>query len=189
MKRTSTFRRTRIRTRTLQCTSALALLVLGCGGPEAAPDGDDGSEGLSLDVPEDQSVAGLTAFFDAESYRSESWESESDGPRAATTTISPHGRVRVWYNHALRVSAAAKERPFAIGSMAAKEFFTESDELVGHAAVLKTETGYLYFCTASEPSRCFAAQPAGEVYHSTGSQSCSCHGLGTIATEYSIPPP
>ena len=178
----------------LASLALLGLSLAACGNGADAPKQATPDAGLqSIDVPPDSSVDGLTGFFDALEYRGSSWASGKDAPSEADAgSLSPHGLVRIFYNHVLRASVAdghgSSADPHADGSMVVKELYT-GEVVVGHAAMLRTDGKWLYFCTASEGSRCYGGSPANEVRYQTSIENCACHGSGTIVTTASVPPP
>ena len=129
-------------------------------------------------------------------YRGAGWESETIGPREASSIVSPHGRVRVFFNDALVTSQQAgngefQGTPHDVESMAVKEFY-EDDLLVGHAVYYKADTGrglesFVYYCVGPE-GRCLHDEPAttfeSPVYGSAHDTNChGCHG-GLVFTQF-----
>jgi hypothetical protein len=73
--------------------------------------------------------------------------------------------------------------------MAVKELYSELDQIIGHAVMLRNDDGWLYYCIAEEAGRCFSSSQPNAAHYSKATTSCSCHGLGTIVSVDSIPPP
>jgi hypothetical protein len=165
----------------------------GQAGTSAGTAGSGGS-GATLDYPTDTSQDGMKAFIDAMNYRSATWASGMSAPTDPPMgTLSPHGHEYIWYNHALRQSkadghAGTVNDPFGVNSMAVKEIYTGST-VVGHAAMLRSEKGWIMFCTASESDRCYAGYMAGNIAYSMSITNCGCHGGGTIVTAPMVPAP
>jgi hypothetical protein len=182
----------------------ISLLALGCGSDPANPDdsstggtsGTGGSGGTtpSKDVPADTTQAGIEAFLAALDYRTATWASVMSGPTEPAPSIgSPHGLVQIWYNKALRQSKAdghtgMQGDAHATGSMVVKELYTGSD-VIGHALLLRQDSGWLYYCAANEPNRCSVSIAADKVTYTTSALSCACHSSGTIISTADIPPP
>jgi hypothetical protein len=167
----------------------------GVSGNPAAGSGASGAPALTFDIPTDTSADGFAAFLTAESYRTATWASDETGPTPPpSNSTSPHGLEFIWYNHALRQSKADGHTgivgdPFAMGSMAVKEIYTDTT-VVGRAAMLATATGWLYFCTSSESDRCFIGSMPNVVTYTTAPLgSCTCHSGGTIVTAERVPLP
>jgi hypothetical protein len=160
----------------------------GSAGQAAA--GTSGSAGQSgtPDYPTDITADGIKAFIDAGSYRDSAWASSMTGATEPPMgTLSPHGLEYIWYNHTLR-QAHADGQTSVMGSMAVKEIYTGSN-VIGHAAMLRSNNAWVMFCTASESDRCYAGYAAGTVAYSTAIANCGCHGGGTIVTASEMPPP
>jgi hypothetical protein len=148
-----------------------------------------------LDVPTDTSQDGIAAFIDATSYQSASWASTMSGPTSPPSgTTSPHGLEHIFYNHTLRQSHAeghlgSFSDPFAVGSMSVKEMYT-GDTVIGHAALVRTDASWLFYCQAAEDERCFIGSKANVTFYSTNPLgSCTCHAGGTVVTVADMPPP
>ena len=144
----------------------------GVSGSPAAGSGASGAPSFPLDAPTDTTADGFAAFLAAQSYRSGSWASNETGPTAPPSdSTSPHGLEFIWYNHALRQSKADGHTgivgdPFGMGSMAVKEIYTGTT-VVGHASMLATATGWLYYCISSESDRCFIGSKPNVVTYTT----------------------
>ena len=163
------------------------------GGTSNAGTTGGGAAGMaaSKDAPTDTSAEGIKAFLDALDYRSATWASGTTAPAEPdASSFSPHGLVQIWYNKALRQTHADGKEGSAspTGTMAVKELYTGAT-VVGHAAMLKTDTSWIYYCTASEAGRCYPAQMPGQIIYQTTITNCACHGAGTIASSTMIPPP
>jgi hypothetical protein len=176
---------------------ALALFAFpACSSDDSSPTGAGGGAGTGgtppvTDAPTDTSVEGIEAFLAALDYRSATWASGTTGPRESDpASLSPHGLVQIWYNKALRQTHADGNEGYmaATSSMAVKELYTGSN-VIGHAAMLKTDTSWIYYCTASEAYRCYPAQMPGQVIYQTSITNCACHGAGTVASSDQIPLP
>jgi hypothetical protein len=172
-------------------TGGMATGGMATGGMATGGASGAGTAGMAAtkDAPTDTSVEGITAFLAALDYRSATWAPNAAMP-VDSSDLSPHGLVQIWYNQALRQThAAGKEGSQSpAGTMAVKELYTGSS-VVGHAVMLKTDTSWIYYCTASEESRCYPAQTPGQVIYQTNITNCGCHGAGTIASSDQIPPP
>ena len=144
--------------------------------------------GTATDSPSDATQAGLEAFLAAKSYRNAAWASDEAAPHAPVEATSPHGRVQVWFNGTLRTAAAAAQTPRPPGSMVVKELYDSGTNVVGHAVLLRSPANnWIYYCSSSEPSRCFPGAPADQPTFATTVGSCSCHGAGTIITPIPAP--
>ncbi len=126
------------------------------GGPTHTTEPLDAGP-TSFDFPTDDSADGLIAFFDALEYRGATWAAGKAAPsEPEASSLSPHGRDLIFYNHALRQSLVdghgSTSDPHSAGSMVVKEIYT-GDEVVGHAAMLRSNDLWIYFCTASENGR------------------------------------
>jgi len=166
----------------------LAVWAAICGNPGCSSDADEGDPNSH---PSDISVGGVSAFLEGLSYQEELWEAETATPRDASTTVSPHGRVRVWRNAILVASQSDGNgqldgTPHEDGSMAVKELFDEADALVGRAAMLKIGgdfTEWVYFCDGEE-AQCGAPSSSDPYYAlGTGGPCAVCHG-GVVFTGY-----
>jgi len=179
--------------RALARLALLGLSLAACSGADAPKQAPADAGTPSIDVPSDSSVEGLTAFFDALEYQGSSWAAGKDAPgEPEPGSLSPHGRDLIFYNQVLRQSVAdlhgSPSDPHTNGSMVVKEIYT-GDEVIGHAAMLRTAGSWLYFCAASEGNRCYGGAPANEVRYQTSVENCACHGAGTIITAAMVPPP
>ena len=172
-------------------TGGMATGGMATGGMATGGASGSGTAGMAAtkDAPTDTSSDGIAAFLAALDYRSATWAPNAAMP-ADSSDLSPHGLVQIWYNQALRQThAAGKEGSQSpAGTMAVKELYTGSS-VVGHAVMLKTDTSWIYYCTASEESRCYPGQMPGQVIYQTTISNCGCHGAGTIASSDQIPAP
>jgi hypothetical protein len=100
------------------------------------------------------------------------------------TSVSPHGRVRVWLDR-----AAVRADGGALGpdAMAVKEMFDAADQLVGRAVILQPGSAVrdvLYWCVGPA-GRCSDTDPeltlANPLYGGTTTSCAGCHG-GVIFT-------
>lgn len=109
--------------------------LFACSNSETPKNANDGTmEGT--DGPDPSDVASIKQFLLDQKYID--WTCE-DAPRQARTG-SAHGRARVCVDPLLATSLQAGNTLHPKGSMAVKELYTESDELSGHAMVIKTAT-------------------------------------------------
>jgi hypothetical protein len=177
--------------------AAIVLTLVGCGGnhsKQPAPTAPSMPPVPVTDYPTDTSADGLAAFIAALDYQSDTWAPGTPEPRLpAQASLSPHGLVQIWYNQALRQSwadghAGTPSDPHAAGSMAVKELHTDAG-VVGHASLVRTDTGWLFYCDATEPNRCYSGHQPGTVNWGTSFSNCSCHAGGTIVTAAQMPPP
>jgi hypothetical protein len=135
----------------------------------------------------------------ANSYKSPPWLPDTASPRDPSSVVSPHGRVRVWMNSVLVDSLrngrdGVDSPPPDQWSMAVKEFYDDTDMLIGRAASIKSgaatsSSAWVYLCHGPE-GRCFTSSPAfseSAALHGTGTNTmCGpCHG-GLVFT---APPP
>jgi hypothetical protein len=111
-------------------------------------------------------------------------------PRDASSTSSPHGRVRVYMNQTLLDSRAAGDGGIGaaslhpVGCMAIKEMYDESDTLVGAAVIWKDReggyaTGWTFHCWGPA-GRCHVDSEdftKDTPFHTQDDLNCSaCHG-------------
>lgn len=180
-------------------SSGSGQLTAGSGGQSTGGSSGHAAGGMpasagqapTLDYPTDTTAEGIQAFIDAASYRTATWASGMKAPEdPPMDTLSPHGHEYIWYNHALRQSNSEGHTgtSSATGSMAVKEIYT-GESVVGHAAMLRTDTKWIMFCLSSESDRCFAGAPANTVTYTSSITNCGCHGGGTIITAPQMPPP
>ncbi len=96
-------------------------------GPGAQePDGDDGPA--------------WKAFLEAGEYKKGGWVSDVAAPRNKMS-ISPHGRVRVFFNEKLAEAHGKTPSEYEKGSVVVKEFFDADNKSVGWTALRKVEDG------------------------------------------------
>ena len=154
------------------------LLVVACtNGSPASDDAstEGGSEttetsgGADPTLPAELTAEAFSAFIAAEQYKGEGWQAETQAPREASSTSSPHGRVRV-YLHETTIEAHSAGlgfvggEPLPAGSAAVKEFYDDMDEHVGTALLYKHGDGQLmdatsYWCVGPQ-GRCSVTSPA-----------------------------
>lgn len=165
--------------------------VTGGSSGASATGGSGGSGGGGAnDHPTDSTQAGIEAFLAAGSWKTTGmgWKEET----AASTGMSVHGTVKRYFNQTLSVSYAAGDRTNMQdpGSMVVKDLLTNGAS-IGQAAMLKTDTGWVFYCKASEDSRCITGSTANTaIYGATGAATgCSCHTTGIIISGDVIPAP
>lgn len=156
----------------------LVVALLGCGGA-----GDSGPGAAATGAwPRDTSESGIAAYLASGAYREAPWVAETDAPRDANSGVSPHGRVRVWFNDVLVDSQRAGNgevggTPHPEGAMSVKELYDDGDAVLGHAVMLKRDGAaddWLYTCDET-PSRCGSS--AAPVYGVGLDTDCGfCHG-------------
>ena len=147
-----------------------------------------------MSFPADSSVQGVSAFLDSGVYTSSPWIAETAAPRDASSSVSPHGRVRVYMNDVLVASQQAGNgefmgTPHDPGSMAVKVFYDDADASVGLAAALRLEGAagnWAWYCVG-DGARCgTSAGPhtqASPFYQVGATAVCAlCHG-STIFTQ------
>jgi len=135
------------------------------------------------DGPPGSSMEELAAFLQSEAYRGDGWTAQTAAPRAASSTVSPHGRVRVWRNDTLIASLEAGngadlDAPgHETGSMVVKEFYDDADQMLGQASMLKLEgipREWVYYCGGPD-ERCMDTAPYYGV--DLDAPTCGfCHG-------------
>lgn len=163
----------------------------GGSGGGAAGSGTSGSGGGGMmDFPADSSQTGIEAFLMEESYKTTGmgWRPET---MAGDGTTTPHLVARRYFNETLIASKAAGNQPPAMqhttGSMAVKEIL-EGTEVIGKAAMLRTMTNWVYYCTATVDGRCFSTAVANTPYYAAGTAgSCACHSQGIMPSWDAIP--
>jgi len=104
--------------------------------------------------PEDSSAAGIAAYLGTEAHRAAPWQAETAQPRPPADDVSPHDRVRVFFNDVLLDSQAAGNGAFEgtahpAGAMAVKELFDADDASLGAAVMLKIDgvaADWVYYC-------------------------------------------
>lgn len=159
----------------------LVALALACSTPEGV--GVD-SGGPATSWPQDSSAQGIADFLASDRWRAPPWVAETEAPRDALVSFSPHGRVQVYLNDVLIESKRAlrggyEGEPHLTGSMAIKDMHGPDDALLGTAVMLKLEGGdqqWAYWCEGPE-SLC-GARFAGSRYHAVSydSECALCHG-------------
>ena len=204
-----------ITSRALAATGFLVLALSGCGGDDgdtsgtggsgsggtssgsagsssggsSAGTGGTGSTALPNTVPQEMTAAAFTTFMDGAAYTMNGWVSETAAPRAAANTVSPHVRVRVWFNPTLVESVNAgngvdlQAPAHTVGSMSVKELYDDADALVGHAVSLKVEDGkggtsWQYYCKGPN-GRCYSGSTGFDTtpMFAKGDLQCGgCHG-------------
>lgn len=168
----------------------------GGGGTEPSEPTEPNEPSTPINVPENTSREAFEAFLAAEAYLGEGWRAETDAPREASSSVSPHGRVQVHLNETLIASIAAGNsglggagaQPHTVGSMTVKVLYDEADTQVGIAALYKYGemnsewTAYCY----GPGQRCTTTRtdvPATDPVFGDGDFSCvACHG-GNVFTK------
>lgn len=191
--------------------------VAGGAADAAAPGATDGAAAASGTVdaapgagprppagkaPAELTAAGISAFLQAGEHTKGSWISETPAPRDRSSSVSPHGNVRVWMND-LMVASLRAGKSTNIGtppadqfSMAVKELYDdEKKTLLGRAVMLKADDGalgnaWIYYCYGPG-GNCFngsAERTIDNAYFGRGfALNCgSCHG-GLIFTKPPMP--
>lgn len=192
--------------RKLAVLGVVALIVAGCSsssdedppsgsnpptGSQPPPNGSQppptGSPPPQL-VPADQTEAAYEAFLNEGLYTQNGWVSDVPTPREATSTVSPHDRVRVWFSPKAVESFAAgngltSDAPgHFVDTMVVKDMY-DGDTLIGRASFWKVEEGtgptaWIYYCKAPA-GRCYFESPAFDVtplFKKAEPQCGSCHG-------------
>jgi hypothetical protein len=158
-------------------------------GTTGGSGGSGGGSG-SNDHPTDSSQAGIEAFLAMQSYIATGMGFRPE--TAPSTNMSVHTTVKRYFNETLIASKAAGQSTstHTEGSMVVKDILTNGTA-VGHAAMLKTATGWVFYCKASEDGRCFTGSTANTVAYGTsgGTTGCSCHSTGIIISSDVIPAP
>jgi hypothetical protein len=161
------------------------------GGSAGSATGGSAGTGV-MDYPADSSQAGIEAFLAAASYLTPGmgWRPELT---PSNGTSMPHLGVKRYFNETLIASKAAGNAPPSMGqhttgSMAIKEI-VNGTTVIGKAAMLRTMTNWVFYCTSTEEGRCFAASPANTPYYAPMTGSCGCHGSGNIVSAAEIPAP
>jgi hypothetical protein len=128
-------------------------------------------------------------FISEKTHHNNGWVSETDGPRDASSVVSPHGPVRVFFNDTLVASQKSGNgelngTPHDEGSMTLKEFY-EGDTVVGHAIYYKAAAGstpesFVYYCEGPQ-GRCLQGEPEATrdspIYGAGHDVHChACHG-------------
>lgn len=163
------------------------------GGSGGTGGGASGSGGAAADptVPAMLTQAAWESWLTAMSYTQNGWVSETPAARDPGA-VTPHGRVRVWFNPTLVASFAAGNGamigspPHSVNSMSVKELY-DGDTLVGHAAALKLDAtsgggGWQYYCKGPA-DRCFTGNDPATALFAKGDLNCgSCHG-GLVFTK------
>jgi hypothetical protein len=161
------------------------------GGSAGAATGGSAGTGM-VDYPTDSSQAGIEAFLAAASYLTPGmgWRPELT---PSNGTSMPHLGVKRYFNETIIASKAAGNAPpggpqHTTGSMAIKDILNGTT-VIGKAAMLRTMTNWVFYCTSTEEGRCYAASPANTPYYAPMTGSCGCHGSGNIVSAAEIPAP
>jgi hypothetical protein len=144
-------------------------------------------------IPTENSLPAWEAFLAAGSYTQNGWISETATPREdASMGVSPHGRVRVWFNPTLVASqkagngATTMAPPHTAESMVVKELY-EADTLAGYAVSLKVDptggpSAWFYYCKGPA-NRCSTGSVPTTALFAKGDLNCGgCHG-GFVLTQ------
>ena len=133
---------------------------ISCGGDDggsddAASSGGTGSDGgSSQDFPADTSQAGIEKFLEGETYKSAPWRFDA-APRGTDDVVSPHKRMRVYFNpkavSSIEAGNGMDSAPHDQGAMVIKELYDDQDRVIGHAVSLKvgktdSADDWLYYC-------------------------------------------
>jgi hypothetical protein len=165
----------------------------GTGTSGAAGSGTSGAGGGgALDHPTDPSQAGLEAFLALESYKAAGMGFRPESMPSTGTSL-PHLTVKRYFNETIIASHAAGNAPPAMGqhtsgSMSVKEIL-DGTAVVGKAAMLRTDTNWVYYCVSSVAGRCYTGSAANTAFYATTAGSCSCHGSGSNLSRMAIPAP
>jgi len=161
--------------------------------PEASVEPPATMDPPAPDVPVviDDSEEAFAALLSSEAYREPPWVAQTDEPRPASHSTSPHGDVRVFANEVLIRSIAsgmgvtedengeliAATTGHEPGAMAVKEFYQDG-AVVGRAALLKVEgapSNMTYYCDG--PAELCGVEGASPIYGTGLSVGCGfCHG-------------
>ena len=156
--------------------------------PVAGVQAEAGTGSAVQDVPAADATS-IGAFLAAEAYRQPPWISETDAPRAPEP-VSPHARVRVWFNATLVASFAKVNgvdldaAPHDTNSMAVKEFYDDGETRLGWAAMLKLDgdrTQWAYYCDGPA-EQCNDNEPIPVFGIASGPTCTFCHG-GLVFTQ------
>lgn len=130
----------------LTACSATGSLPPSVGTGDAAAPVSDGQQPQSTPgLPEAPTAAALDRFLADRAFENSGWFAETETPREEESAVSPHDRVRVFQNAALRDGRDQPELP--ADSMAVKEIF-DGDDSVGFAAMWRVvdDEPFTYFC-------------------------------------------
>lgn len=171
----------RAMSRSLLAVALLASVsIVSCGGDDGASDEGDSSNGGSTleNFPADTSQAGIKKFLEEETYKSAPWRFDP-APRGTDDIVSPHKRMRVYFNPSAASSIEAGNGPDTVphpeGAMVIKELYDDQDAIVGHAVSLKVgkadrDEDWLYYCDGPSDDCGASTTP---VY---GPGEFECHG-------------
>lgn len=133
--------------------------------------------------PDAHTQAAIESYLTSQHYREAPWVAETANARPRSTPVSPHDRVRVWFNSVLVDSQKAgngtdlSAPPHVTDSMVVKEFFDANEQLLGHAVMLKlagNRDAWVYYCMDTS-GRC-GNSSTPPVYATGSSNSCAgCH--------------
>jgi hypothetical protein len=158
-------------------------------GTTGGSGGSGGSGGGGFnDHPTDSSQAGIEAFLAANSYTMTGmgWRPET---MATDGTGVPHKAVKRYFNETLIASrnAMMTGNMSRTGSMTVKDLLNGTT-VVGKAAMLRTDTAWVYYCMSSEEGRCKSGSEANVVYYGSASVAgCACHSSGLVLSGTAIP--
>ena len=172
-------------------------------GGNASPGGTSSSGGAAAGsgsgaAPASASLADISAFLESGGYKKDPWISDVATPRPGSTGTQHGDGIRVWQNPILVAAMrgghdgrTGNPKP-DVGSMAVKEMYDASNQLIGLAAALRTADtntwdSWTYFCYAPG-GRCTSGDvdKSAPLYgngNATKTQPCViCHD-GTIFTK------
>jgi hypothetical protein len=172
-------------------------------GGNASPGGTTSSGGAAAGsgsgaAPASASLADISAFLESGGYKKDPWISDVATPRKGSTGTQHGDGIRVWQNPTLVAAMRGghdgrmgNPKP-DVGSMAVKEMYDASNQLIGLAAALRTADtnswdSWTYFCYAPG-GRCTSGDvdKSAPLYgngNATKTQPCViCHD-GTIFTK------
>ncbi len=167
------------------------------GGGKATGGGSAMGGGKATGSAPDATSDAIKAFIMAGTYKSAPWKSDVAAARAASSGVSPHGMVRVWFNDTIQTSSKAGNGAMGKpahteGSMVVKEMY-DAGAVVGHAAMLKKAGAageWAYYCEGPMGRCGSGVDTTAKPYFSTGggdTAACAgCH-FGTVFTPAPAP--
>ncbi|MDX2022920.1 MAG: hypothetical protein SF187_21985 [Deltaproteobacteria bacterium] len=170
----------------------------GSGGKGGSAGGNSGgsggsSSGPGAQTPDAQDAAGWKKFLEAGEFRKEGWKADVAAPRPKKS-ISPHGRVRVWFNEKAKSGQTKSPAVYEKGSVIVKEMFDDGAQTIGYVSIWKTGDGsddaanaWLAHC-AGDKDRCVQSSKTPSLDEpvlgdlSTVSECKGCHHSGSSPT-------